>query len=448
MLVRFTSVLQLALLLATAAAAMLQAARQKAVHLAPGFVAANGTRLQRSGQEYYISGANYWQAMHLGMEAGASSNRARVLSDLQRLEALGINTLRILASSEGAIAGTGRIGPPLMPAPGVYDEAVLGGLDWVLAQLPRHNMMAVVSLGNYWTWSGGLAQMVSWATDTSIPYASEWDPVQQRWTAGDYAAFLRYTNQFYTDSQAQQIYFDNVRRIVGRRNRVTGQLYARDTSILAWELLNEPQRAPGAEDFLAQAAQTVRALDTHHLVTVGAECKDGAEWFWRMHRDPAVTLASCHFWAANWGLYNATDPTESSLAHATDQMRRFVADTADWARALGLPVALLEYGLGRDAWGTGAGLGAYRPETPVTHRDKYYADVLRAVRQSGHVGSAFWAYAGSARPPEGPSREPSWTGDPPHEPAGWNSVFDSDHSTLEIIHLDQCPVNYGIGHTH
>ena len=34
----------------------------------------------------------------------------------------------------------------------------------------------------------------------------------------------------------------------------------------------------------------------------------------------------------------------------------------------------------------------------------------------------------------GENRPPSlWTGDPPHEPAGWFSVYDTDTSTNEII---------------
>ncbi|KAJ2224554.1 hypothetical protein IWW45_008059 [Coemansia sp. RSA 485] len=406
-------------------------------------VTARGTRLWRGHAEYHVSGANYWQAMNLAMASGESSDRARVHHDLSQLQSLGINTVRILASSEGSQFNDqppARLHPVLMPRPGYHDPMVLHGLDWFLAQLPRYNMTAVVSLANYWTWSGGAAQLVGWATDTEIPYPAQWDPVAQNMTSGDYQRFLEYANRFFDPEDsafdvAQQIYRHHVTSIVGRMNLVTGRAYASDPTILAWELMNEPQRSPHVGRWVAESAQLVRALDPHHLVTPGAECKDGAGWFHTMHSAPDVSLASCHFWAANWGLYNASDPTPASLTSAIGHMQRFVADTAGWAHALGLPVALMEYGLGRDAWGKGAGLLAYQPETPATHRDAYFAAVCTAARDSGYVGTAFWAYAGEARPPKGPSAEQSWTGDPPHEPAGWNSVFDRDASTLDVIRI-------------
>ncbi|KAJ1823947.1 hypothetical protein LPJ73_009359, partial [Coemansia sp. RSA 2703] len=66
------------------------------------FVRAEGTRLWRDAAEYRVHGANYWQAMHLGMAVGPSANRTRVQADLARLRSLGITTVRLLAAAEGA----------------------------------------------------------------------------------------------------------------------------------------------------------------------------------------------------------------------------------------------------------------------------------------------------------------------------------------------------------
>ncbi|KAJ2832002.1 hypothetical protein FBU31_002163, partial [Coemansia sp. 'formosensis'] len=155
-----------------------------------GFVSAHGTKLFRNGHPHYVSGANYWQAMNLGMATGPSSARARVLDDLATLSSHGVNTVRILAASEGSQYGRepDRMYPALMTAPGVYDMDVFEGLDWFMAQLPRFNMTAVVSLSNYWTWSGGAAQFVSWATDTRIPYPKQWDHLRQVLEGGEYQA--------------------------------------------------------------------------------------------------------------------------------------------------------------------------------------------------------------------------------------------------------------------
>jgi mannan endo-1,4-beta-mannosidase len=42
-------------------------------------------------------------------------------------------------------------------------------------------------------------------------------------------------------------------------------------------------------------------------------------------------------------------------------------------------------------------------------------------------GDNFWAWAGQSRPGD------PWIGDPPHETAGWYSVYDTDQSTLTIV---------------
>ncbi|KAJ2839956.1 hypothetical protein FBU31_000593 [Coemansia sp. 'formosensis'] len=414
-----------------------------------GFVSAHGTKLFRNGYPHYVSGANYWQAMNLGMATGPSSARARVLDDLATLSSHGVNTVRILAASEGSQYGRepDRMYPALMTAPGVYDMDVFEGLDWFMAQLPRFNMTAVVSLSNYWTWSGGAAQFVSWATDMRIPYPKQWDHLRQVLEGGEYQAFLDYANRFYADpllyNTTQRWYREHVQRVVTRTNVYTGLEYRDDPSILAWELMNEPQIIPGDYDqlfrWIDETASFIHALDARHLVTTGAESKNGAPWFRAMHRSPHVTLASAHFWALNWGLYNATDPSVGSVDFAIGEMQKFVGGVSEWSRELDMPCVLLEYGLMRDQWGPSAGLGAYKPGAPVTHRNRFYAAVADAViEHSGHrggafAGAAFWAYAGSAQPPLQPTEEISWTGDPPHEPPGWNSVYDNDTSTLAVI---------------
>ena len=52
----------------------------------------------------------------------------------------------------------------MQPALRVYNRAVIAGLDFLLVELARRDMTAVLVLGNMWPWSGGFAQYVSWAT--------------------------------------------------------------------------------------------------------------------------------------------------------------------------------------------------------------------------------------------------------------------------------------------
>ncbi|KAJ2156580.1 hypothetical protein GGF46_005087 [Coemansia sp. RSA 552] len=309
-------------------------------------------------------------------------------------------------------------------------------------------MTATVSLANYWTWSGGVAQYVSWATSTDIPYPVQWDPLNQVFAGGDYTKYLDYTNRFYADDSIYNItqswFKQHIKAVVSRVNTVSGLRYCDDPGIMAWELMNEPQIITDGGDgearlfqWIDESAAYIRQLDANHLITTGAESKNGPTWFNTMHKSRYITLASCHFWPLNWGYYNATDPTETSVDYSISKMQYFVDDVAQMARSLDMPVVLFEYGMVRDNWGENSGLDGYKPSAPVTHRNRFYSAVaqhmLRAGRDGPFAGSAFWAYAGIARPPSKPTAELTWTGDPPHEPPGWNSVYDQDTDTLDII---------------
>ncbi|ORX67028.1 glycoside hydrolase [Linderina pennispora] len=366
---------------------------------------------------YHVSGANYWQAMNLGMASGQSSNRLRVHQDLRELQRQGINMVRIMASSEGSQFGTqpDRMYPALMVAPGEYDEDVFQGLDWFMAQLPKYKMKAIVTLSNYWTWSGGAAQYVSWATNTTIPYPEQWDHLLQQ------NDFLKYTNQFYQNESIID---------------VTQKWYRNHVKAL----MNEPQITDSEDSlfkWIDESAKYISSLAPRHLVSNGAESKNGQQWFNIMHKSPYITLASCHFWPLNWGYYNRTDPTEASIDYSIHKLNEFISNLADWAAALNKPVGLFEYGMMHDNWGEWAGLKGYSPDAPFTHRNKFYqavADKVSArVADKQFVGAAFWAYAGMARPPTKPTTEISWVGDPPHEPPGWYSIYDKDVETLAIL---------------
>src|SRR5262249_47664447 len=98
------------------------------------------------------------------------------------------------------------------------------------------------------------------------------------------------------------------------------------------------------------------------------------------------------------------------------------------------PIVFEEFGLDRD-------LVSFSPASGVTARDRYYAEILdhlHALAKTGAVaGANFWAYAGESRPvpPFGGWWRPgdALVADPPHEPQGWFSVYDSDASTLAIV---------------
>jgi mannan endo-1,4-beta-mannosidase len=60
-----------------------------------------------------------------------------------------------------------------MQSPGVYDDNLFEGLDFLLSEMAKRDMKAVVVLSNYWTWSGGFAQYLKWAGYGDIPYPQD-----------------------------------------------------------------------------------------------------------------------------------------------------------------------------------------------------------------------------------------------------------------------------------
>ena len=95
------------------------------------------------------------------------------------------------------------------------------------------------------------------------------------------------------------------------------------------------------------------------------------------------------------------------------------------------PLVLEEFGLPRDHEN-------YSPDSPTTARDEYYRRMFDQVAESCRAGRAlqaanFWAWAGEGRATAPENSAGKFLGDPPCEPQGLNSVFDTDASTCTVI---------------
>jgi mannan endo-1,4-beta-mannosidase len=161
------------------------------------FVTASHGKFILEGHPYYFIGANFWQGMNLGVN-GPSGNRNQLNQDLDQLQQLGATNLRVMASSEGPNTEPHRMVPALMDSPGVYDQSVLDGLDYLIAQMGKRGMKAVMVLNNFWQWSGGMGQYVSWQEKTPIPYP------------GDYNTFIAYVAKFYACEECQTWYRNHI----------------------------------------------------------------------------------------------------------------------------------------------------------------------------------------------------------------------------------------------
>ena len=378
------------------------------------FVTASEGKFRLAGHPYYFIGANFWQGMNLGVD-GPSGNRSLLNQELDHLQQLGVTNLRVMAASEGPNTEPHRMVPALMDAPGVYDQAVLDGLDYLLSQMSQRGMKAVMVLNNYWQWSGGMGQYVSWHEKSPIPYP------------GNYGNFMAYVAKFYACAECQTWYRDHIQMVINRTNSYTGLKYRDDPTIFAWELANEPRRYPIA--WINDTADYIKSLDPNHMVTTGSEGTPPGESqnFILTHQAASIDYATIHIWPGNWGWYDPNSPSTYDTAERLSI--NYFQSHAVMAASLGKPLVLEEFGLARD-WEPLHDI--YNPNSSTINRDRFYTAMFLQVTSAIAMGeplagAAFWAWAGSARPGY------DWIGDPPHETPGWYSVYNSDSTTLAII---------------
>jgi mannan endo-1,4-beta-mannosidase len=397
-----------------------------------GFVSTNGAQFEVGGQPHYFTGANFWQGMNLAAD-GASGDRPRLGRELDRLQAAGVTNVRVMASSEGPNTEPYRMVPSLQTSPGVYDADVFAGLDYLLDELDQRDMRAVMVLNNFWHWSGGMAQYVSWNENTPIPYPND---------TGDWGTYQNYAKKFYTNSDCQDQYKAHIATVVGRVNSVNGKTYENDPTIFSWELANEPRRYPA--EWIDDTAAYIKSLDSNHMVTTGSEGRWGAEGgqdrdFVPTHDGPDIDYATCHIWPQNWGWYNPADPNSYSAAEA-NAIAYLQDHLEDSENVLDKPLVLEEFGLARD-WDPLHDI--HDPDSPTSYRDQFFEAMFDEVYASALDGGAgagdnIWAYGGEGRPGD---PAPQWIGDPPHEEPGWYSVYDTDANTLALMSSHAAEMN-------
>lgn len=411
----------------------------RAKRITKRFVRVRGTGFTLADEPYRYAGANLWYGAWLGADA-RSGGQARLIRELDRLAALGIRNLRILGSAELSPLKN-SITPAFRDRSRTYDRQLLSGLDWLLAELAKREMTAVLYLTNFWEWSGGMMTYLYWVNGGR--YINMNDP------AHPWPEFPDWNAAFYGNAAAQALYRDYIRAVVTRVNSVTGTRYADDPTIMAWQLANEPR--PGGSDAVAvpnlptfyrwvdRTARYIKALDPNHLVCTGSEGLKGsierADVVTATHRSPAVDYITCHIWPGNWSWIDAAALAATHDAGAA-KVRDYITAHVRIAEGLHKPLVIEEFGYPRD------GLAAYDPAQSTTFRDRFYRQIYAAIEADGErggplAGSNFWAWSGEARAAHADHRfrrgDTAYMGDPPHEPQGWYGVFDSDASTQAII---------------
>jgi len=393
------------------------------------FIRIENTQFKKGNQTYRYLGTNFWYGMNLGA-SDSTGNRIRLINELDHLSALGVKNLRIMAATEGPNSEPWRISPALQTSPQQYSQPLLDGLDFLLAEMQKRDMHAVVCLNNMWPWSGGFAQYVNWVTKEKIPYP----PPSPN---GSWLKFTTYADRFFQLPEAQELANQCLELIINRTNSINNIPYKEDPTIMAWQLANEPRSLFHKKKYLewVQAtAKLIKSLDSNHLVSVGSEGNAFfplSSKFKEEHTFAEIDYCTAHIWIENWKWYNPQKGKRNfnkAVRKAENYLKQHIAE----AKELGKPIVLEEFGIARDN-------GSYSDASSTDRRDSYYDRLFTIIYQSDHLhamGANFWAWGGEGRPT---APKAVWQlgndfiGDPPFEYQGWYSVYNTDHSTLEVL---------------
>ena len=363
----------------------------------PSFVKVENGHFVKDGQPYYYVGTNFWYGAILGSE-GQGGDRDRLCKELDLMKEMGIDNLRILVGSDGERGVTTKVEPTLQVKPGVYNDTILAGLDFLLQEMGKRQMVAVLYLNNSWEWSGGYGFYLEQAGAGKQPRPND----------VGYPAFMQAMSQYATNQKAHELFYDYVRFILTRTNRYTGLAYKDDPAIMSWQIGNEPrafskEALPAFEKWLAEASALIRELD-----------------------------ANIHLWPYNWG-WAKQDSLIENLPRAKANTKEYIDRHLQICEKIKKPLVMEEFGYPRDGFQFALG-------TPTQGRDGFYEYVFSLVgdnmAEGGYfAGCNFWGWGGLAKPRHADQWQvgDDYTGDPAQEAQGLNSVFATDSTTLAVI---------------
>jgi endo-1,4-beta-mannosidase len=206
------------------------------------------------------------------------------------------------------------------PSIGSYREEAFQQLDCVVATAAALDMRTIVALRDY-VWS-------PWPAEADDPY----------WYLGGGSTTNPNKDAIVTDGTARQAFQDFITHVVNRTNSVNGLRYRDDPSILAWEMINEPNlSAPGFAEWLRATTAHLRTEAPNHLVTVGIAALE-QDW-WDQAPQTWSTFSPVDFLDLHYYADPALYGPPADAANVARLRRRLES-----ALGLGKPVVMGEFG--------------------------------------------------------------------------------------------------------
>lgn len=293
-----------------------------------------------------------------------------------------------LATYTGAkMMRVGLAGGAFEPTLGNYDERVFTQLDYVLAAARNSGIRVIIALRDYaWT---------PWPRDQQDPY----------WLLGGGTQSKPNKDAIILDPQAKEAYKHFIAHVLNRTNSVTGERYKNDTTIFAWDLLNDPDFAPMNDPMLLKSwvyeiGKFVKSIDQIHFVTLDfsgdQQWWDPGERNWQVFtNNPAIDFVAMHYYAPP-SLYDPVDAANVA------KIKSRIAT----ALQLGKPLIVDEFGA--------------EGGNPLKARINLYRTIIETALANGASGAMFWCWG-----PLGPN---GWGG-----LGGWDIYVDQWPELTQLV---------------
>lgn len=338
-----------------------------------GFVSTNGARFVVDGQAFRFTGAN--AAVIYGDE-----EREHMDETFRQAALDGVRVVRVWAFGEsseddgrpGGVTRDEWLKPhPFRRGPDDWNEEAFENLDRVLSEAARNNLRVLICLGNWWRDTGGVVRYLRWA---GLPDAA--DDTQP------FGINVERAMPFYTNVETRRLFREHVRRIVARRNSITGVMYRDDPTIFGYELMNEAQAPTGRwaerRAWMAEMSAYVKSLDPDHLIAPGTwgyrTSWERREWL-EEHRLPTIDYCDAHIYPR--------DDTDS-FVDSPEALREFIDNRAAAALSINKPLVMGEFGMATEG---------YKDYSQAVWFRAYFESAARA----GVGGAIYWIFTPDPR---------------------------------------------------
>eukprot|EP01025_Chloroclados_australasicus_P043908 TRINITY_DN4713_c2_g1_i1.p1 TRINITY_DN4713_c2_g1~~TRINITY_DN4713_c2_g1_i1.p1 ORF type:complete len:423 (-),score=30.40 TRINITY_DN4713_c2_g1_i1:552-1676(-) len=305
----------------------------------------------------------------------------------------------------------------LQESPGVYNETTFQGLDYVLYSASQHDVRIIITLEGYWQ---SIDMYIEWINTTSN------------------------RNDFFMDYTTRQMYKKHVMKVSQRVNIFTNISYMHDSTIFAWEMMNEPrctECGTTLQEWIGEMGLFFKAVDPNHMISIGSEgfysdscfrthvnpgqdiwqtgicsspwAQEQGQDFIRNHETTAIDFVSVHVWADNWYGYadycgyidqnkkfNYTYECEL-WKEKLDYTELWIKSHIEDAQKLGKPLIISEFGKTRSSAKLEESdllLEGEQAHDGLEVRDKFFQMIYDIIEedaignQGSTQGSNFWNF--------------------------------------------------------